>query len=1295
MCVCAIILYCYVFSIVGYQLIVCALISSHVVVPNQYVQGAYEKIVTVNANGTDLAKCCTEGECNCSSLHDALQSLRDNTLIKITSRSITLNSIVEIRNLNLIKITGNKSSIVMCGNRGGLSCDGCSNVFIENVVWDECGSITRLGDLPGGVYFSSVANISVTNCTFRNSVVRGLAISSPTGKVTIQNSNFSFNYLLADCSTTNGGGMLVTSNLKSYNKESLVEILITNSFFSHNGYVGNNYSCNITGSGLCVDIDNKFLTLSFILNHSVFKSNKANNGGGVYLNVIASGVNDLVFSNTNFSHNFGGAIWIYYYATSILNTSLNFTSLHFHNSSGGHSGACIHCVLDGLSSNFVLEKSRMYSNNATSIYGAIFLWVSSEKYSSVSVKGSQFENNYGLDLRMNISSDQAKVFFSDVNFFGNKSSWVSTFVTVSEYYCFFDLNELFISGYISNGSFSVFKITSSSEYKVRLSDSNFTENICIGGGNILHFDYNYDYNNNDDDSVYNVDLNNCTFSGNIVKSDKGGVIYIENINDKKPPPSPIRARSSHFTNNEGSTMYVSFCTLTLSGNVSFHNNKADSGAALYFIGSQTLWTSGNISFIDNFAKLRGGAIFVAVVFPCAYVHGIFFSSVFNTIVTFSGNTAQLSGDSMYFSLAPQCGYITNISNSLSLLYYPRTFNYSEAFNKEVTTTPFRLKLKLPAICQQNKTYDSCSFGDVMLGEEIVIGAQVLDYFESVSHSVQFLVSCNQNCVNYHNEGSNPVLVHNDTFRGVKITGSKVSQTSSVTLVISSIVSSELPLKKITLYLTVNLSACYPGFVYDGSNKSCICYDRGVSICVGNKAMVKHGYWIGIWKNESTSTFCPNGYCNFNGCNSNGYCKLSYIQDEQCSHNRAGAACTKCNSDHVLSFDSNYCVDESSCSAEMTLLIIIVSLLYWIIVVVMLILLMRFNFQVGSGYIYGIVYFYSMIDILLEDNLYLSNYGVFRFVTILSSFAKLTPQFLGTLCFVNDDEWSGIDQQFFHYIHPVVVLLILMLIAVAARHSLRVSNIIRRGIIRAICLVLLLAYTSVASTSLALLRPLFFKDVDGVYTYSSPHKHYFQGRHIFYGCTALICLVIVIGFPLLLILEPFISYKVNFSRIRPLLDQYQGCFKDNRRPFAAFYLLCRLAIITVVCAENSNYYNRFFMLNVVCIVIAMIHSSVMPYKNSNLNALDGVILLTAVFIVALNLTFSFTTFYSANTEIVVALVIFPLIAFIVFIAKSVQKKSICKRKDSINDPDYRYYSDSYGDAHSDDERIRRAQIRRYM
>ena len=302
-------------------------------------------------------------------------------------------------------------------------------------------------------------------------------------------------------------------------------------------------------------------------------------------------------------------------------------------------------------------------------------------------------------------------------------------------------------------------------------------------------------------------------------------------------------------------------------------------------------------------------------------------------------------------------------------------------------------------------------------------------------------------------------------------------------------------------------------------------------------------------------------------------------------------------------------------------------------------LMYFNFQISSGYVYGIIYYYSVVGILLDNNPYVSN-GAFQFISVLSSFAQLSPQFLGKFCFVKG--LSGIDQLFIHYSHAVAVSLLALLIVLAARCSVTIAVFVSRCIICVICLLILLSYTSLASTSLQLLRPLRFTDVDQVYTYASPHIRYFHGRHAFYGIVAVICeLVVGIGLPLLLLLEPLLSRKINFIKIKPLLDQFQGCYKDKYRWFAAYYLICRQAIMLIVFVGNNDYYNMLFYLQTGLVVIVMIHMWLQPYQDESLNALDGLILLVMVLVVNIN-TFAFLC--NLTTALLVALVVIPLFLF---------------------------------------------------
>ena len=241
--------------------------------------------------------------------------------------------------------------------------------------------------------------------------------------------------------------------------------------------------------------------------------------------------------------------------------------------------------------------------------------------------------------------------------------------------------------------------------------------------------------------------------------------------------------------------------------------------------------------------------------------------------------------------------------------------------------------------------------------------------------------------------------------------------------------------------------------------------------------------------------------------------------------------------------------------------------------------------------------------------------------------------------------SGIDQQFIHYIHPSAVIFILIMIIALARRSRRISTIISRGIIHVICLLLLLSYTSIASTSLLLLGPLQFRKIDAVYTYLSPDIEYFNGRHLAYGIVALLCTasIIVIGLPLLLMLEPLLNHKFNFVKIKPLLDQFQGCYKDKYRCFAGYYMICRLLIISLFIINPFYEFIGNYLLNAACLAIALIHLMVKPYNNKTLNKLDGIILPIIVLITALPILDD--GFDSAFViTIVFALVFLPLIIF---------------------------------------------------
>ena len=494
--------------------------------------------------------------------------------------------------------------------------------------------------------------------------------------------------------------------------------------------------------------------------------------------------------------------------------------------------------------------------------------------------------------------------------------------------------------------------------------------------------------------------------------------------------------------------------------------------------------------------------------------------------------------------------------------------------------------------------------------------------------------------NYFISGPTQVLISCDVLEGISIMGNqslKKSMNFSIDITLN--VAFNPMWRPISVNLMIELSPCHLGFWHYPKSLKCECYNANdIIFCSDNSSAIKRGYWFGSVTGKPTVTFCLINYCNFTCCEtSNGYYQLSPVRHNQCRSHRTGTACGRCKYGYTLPFDSPECVKVESCTAGKSALVILLTLLYWIIIIALVFAMMYY--KVGICYLYSITYYYSIVDILLYQNFQASR-GLDLTINIISSFSKVIPQFLGELCLATG--MSGIDQQFIHYIHPLAIIVILSAITLLARRSKIISNIIRRGIIHVICLLLLLSYTSMASTLLLLMRPLKFHDIDKVYTYLSPDIKYFHGRHLAYSIVALLCTAsIVIGFPLLLILEPFLNHKINFIKIKPLLDQFQGNYKDKCRCFAGYYMICRLLIIIIVIANSSNDVMTSYILITACGMIALIHQLVKPYANNKiLNRFDGLILQLIIFIAAIPSPENFE-----SLPVIFVLIILPLLMFI--------------------------------------------------
>ena len=975
----------------------------------------------------------------------------------------------------------------------------------------------------------------------------------------------------------------------------------------------------------------------------IFKYNNAGeNGGTTYLDSSTMTFDEysLIRFDNNGARSNGGVLYVF--SSTVLFKGIS--NSIFTNSKAVLNGGALYFDSNSCAS-FSDNASEAFENNSALNGGAIY----------VNATIITFKENTIASFRNNI----AHVNGGALDIFTNSSFIVKDYAAM----------ELIANSAQYDGSM-YFDNNNHVSFSERTEES-FENNSALYGGAICL---------NSNSNIMFKENSYALFKNNMANIDGGAISILtdssfEVINDavmKFIANSAHYGGAMHFDNNN----YALFSENTVE---IFENNSASFGGAICLNSNSNITYKENstVLFKNNIADIDGGALsifsdssfkvmdYATIEFNtnrAKYGGAMYFDTTHSTLVVnnhngkmeFTSNRANFAGENIYIDLTKSCN-----KSCLHTRIVMGDIKH-ECVNL-IATPPSKLVLSHPAVCIDVDTKLECNrylLSHVMLGEEINVPATVLDYFNYPSYKAQFLLRTAFH-QNYSISGSKEVLLSNGSLSGISITGNE-SLTKSLNYSANIILNDNrnFEWRQISVNLTIEMIPCYLGFWQYSGIQRCECYNASdIVSCYGSTSTIKRGYWFGSIKERPTVTFCPINYCNFTCCEtSNGYYHLSPLRDNQCKSHRTGPACDSCKDGYTLSFDSTECVDVDNCTAGQTVLVILLTVIYWIAMFTLVFAIMYY--KVGIGYLYSITYYYSIVDILLSQNMHASR-GLYLTTTILSSFSKITPQFLGELCLTT--EMSGIDQQFIHYIHPSAVIIILAIINLLARRSRRISTIISRGIIHVICLLLLLSYTSIASTSLLLMKSLKFLDIDKVYTYPSPDIQYLHGRHLVYAIVAMLCTVsIVIGLPLLLTLEPFLNHKINFIKIKPILDQFQGCYKDNFRYFAGYYMICRLIVITIVIANSSNDFVANYMLVIACGVIALVHVIVKPYNNEILNKFDGIILQLIIFTAILPWLDDFTS----PLVIIMAfiLIILPLLNFTamtLFLHKDDLKKTFIK------------------------------------
>ena len=736
------------------------------------------------------------------------------------------------------------------------------------------------------------------------------------------------------------------------------------------------------------------------------------------------------------------------------------------------------------------------------------------------------------------------------------------------------------------------------------------------------------------------------------------------------------AMSAHFSgtirfeNSTGSAIHVTSCFLTFNKytNVIFSHNNGSHGGAIDLVGRSSILIQDHSKFlfINNSAVLNGGAISYFTT-DGQNNHNCFMEYIGQTKdvreryieLIFSGNTAMGSGNSIYATTVKHCHECRSCLASPNSIF-GSIANISFIHNDGESS----IDDQLATAGEKLEVNTSLS---VIPGNPFEMPIAMLDEFGHRAQSKYNL---------YLNDTTNSYIPKEYSIL-LRSTKTKICGKPGDSVEITMLNTGELYHTK--LKFNVIFQNCPPGYVISNSLglcSQCICSPTSYygTTCSHTEAQLLRGFWIGydekgVPSEDNLMTgYCPEGYCNQQSTDA--YllprnASLEELDQKVCAEGRTGTLCGTCQSNYTVFYHGWYmeCLSNKKCSYGPVLYI----LLELLPITLTFIIIITFDVPFTSGAANGFLLFSQVISTLqIRANsfiqfptfIYAINTASIRFVYKMFSLQFFTASDIERLEFLSFCLWKGstaLDMLAFHYV-SLLYSLLLVLITVKVINScnirkycckccfkIRRKRTVRGSITHGLTTFLLLCYSRFAQVSLMILIPGTIHGKDGTFirkvVFYDGGVDFFSKAHLVYAIPALIVSVVLFLLPLLLVMYPA-CYKVfsilgigesNFlgvlckvisiENLKPILDSFQGCFKDRFRFFAGLYFLYRL--FAVICFAYTSSLSVFYMaVEVQLVLMLMIHALVQPYKRRWHNAIDGLLFADLALINALT-TFSFS------------------------------------------------------------------------
>ena len=767
-----------------------------------------------------------------------------------------------------------------------------------------------------------------------------------------------------------------------------------------------------------------------------------------------------------------------------------------------------------------------------------------------------------------------------------------------------------------------------------------------------------------------------------------------------------------FINNNGSAVYAisSEIRILKDSRINFTNNTGRNGGALVLVTSYLhIRKSVYILFSNNTAFIKGGAIYSNVVEIRPHQvppYNCFLQSEQeekrNITLEFEGNKAECehSGMSIYTTSLQSC--ITQAlkdhekSNISIILSKIANFKFLDGEGNQVITSE-----KLFFITEKPTLH-------LIPGKKFELNITSWDEFRQVAPS------------NYRVYIPNPEKCAIGVDRDYKFLPNgniRLYGTPGE----SCNINIEMEGSRV-MYITQNitLAECPPGLILrrnaTESNKNCTCPSdstEGYSWILNCdkkrfQAYIVPGMWAGYIesKTESDETlqvaYCPSNFCIQNSSALPDSANKTLLEEFICREGRTGVLCGKCRNNYSVYYHSpRYnCMKDKLCSFGW--LFYIVSEMIPLVTIFVTILTFKISFT--SGALTGFLFYAQIIDILdvavtSQDETY-PKWTVYLIEAsnFVYSFFSLNPFDLESLSFCLWKGASTLDIITFKFVTIAFAFFLvqsfywLMNINFHRRwcrlsFTLKVST--RQTLVHGITAFLVICLVQTIKVSFYIFSSARLYEKGNIGTtykvYYQGDINYFGHQHLRYLLPASLFSIIIVIIPTSLLLwyplGPNLLSKCGLNetkfiqkteklllinRLKPVIDSFQGCYKDKFRFFAGLLFLYRITILANISFSSIGFTLTYVLVQAQLTVMLLIHALVQPYKKKIHNILDSLLLsnLALTNMATIFIRHGTMQSYQKSTNFIAAiralLTTIPLLCFLFLVCKAILLKIIRER-----------------------------------